>query len=212
MATPIATKETVYAACDALAKEGIKPSILTLREKIGGGSYSTVSRHLEAWQAEQAVNPALSIELPPAAETAALDMAKTIWALAERDITAKTAAIREAAENKVAMISDDFDIAKKEIERLDGLLEESQAKVEAAQKVITAKDAELNELRVQASRADDLEKRLVAAEAALAASRAESEARAIEASRSVGVIESLREQIAGLTNTILQMSQKGSGV
>lgn len=210
MAAPIATKEAVFDACNALAAEGAKPSILTVQEKIGGGSYSTVKRYLDAWTEERTKNKNTAIDLPPAAVEAAIEMAKAIWAQAERDAVQKTAAIREAAENKVVMISDDLEIAQKEIARLEGITEAGQAEIASLQARLEAQGAELNEVGIKASRVDDLERRLQNSDDALRACRTESEARAIEASRLAGEAEALRKQVQELTAALIKLGASGS--
>lgn len=210
MAAPIATKEAVFDACDTLVAEGAKPSILTVQEKIGGGSYSTVKRYLDAWTQERAKSKNNTIDLPPAAVEAAVEMAKSIWAQAERDAMQKTAAIRESAENKVAMISDDLEIAQKEIARLEGVTEAGQAEIANLQALLAAQGAELNELGIKAGRVDDLERRLQSSDDALRACRAESEARAIEASRLAGEAEALRKQVQELTAALIKLGSSSS--
>ncbi len=210
MATPIATKEAVFDACDALLSEGAKPTILTVQEKIGGGSYSTVKRYLDAWTEDRAKNKNTAIELPPAAVEAAVEMAKAIWVQAERDAIQKTASIRETAENKVAMISDDLEIAQKEIARLEGVTEAAHVEIANLQARLEAQGAELSELVIKASRVDDLERRLLNSDDALRACRAESEARAIEASRVTGEAEALRKQVQELTAALIKLGASGS--
>lgn len=49
-ARAIATAEAVSAAAEELLAAGIRPTLARLREKIGGGSMSTIQSHLTAWK------------------------------------------------------------------------------------------------------------------------------------------------------------------
>jgi len=64
MAKALVTREAVFEAADALAAAGDDPSILAVQGQIGGGSYSTVKRFLDAWKAERK-SAAPVIEVPP---------------------------------------------------------------------------------------------------------------------------------------------------
>ncbi|MBN8490155.1 MAG: DNA-binding protein [Burkholderiales bacterium] len=61
MTKSIATAESVQAAADQLHAEGREPTIDAIRERIGGGSETTVLRHLQRWRE----TPRASIAAPP---------------------------------------------------------------------------------------------------------------------------------------------------
>lgn len=210
MATAIATQELVSSLCDTMTKEGLKPSIVAIQERIGGGSYSTVKRYIDAWALARARAADAGVELPDAAVEKATELARQLWAMAAREAETKSAAIRESAENKVAMISDDLEIAQKEIARLEGLDEANQAKVEQLQQQLAEAERALLEARILASRVTDLQERLAASEAAAAAARQDAEARAIECGRLSGEGEALRSQLRELT-AALKASRDASG-
>lgn len=45
-----ATRSTVFKAADQLAAEGRIPTFTSVREKLGGGSYSTIGKYLKEWK------------------------------------------------------------------------------------------------------------------------------------------------------------------
>ena len=108
------------------------------------------------------------------------------------------------------MISDDLEIAQKEIARLEGVTEAAHVEIANLQARLEAQGAELSELVIKASRVDDLERRLLNSDDALRACRAESEARAIEASRVTGEAEALRKQVQELTAALIKLGASGS--
>ena len=61
----IASYETVCEAANVLVVEGVEPSIVAVQRRIGGGSYSTVKKHMASW-AEQRAREAVSVPAIPA--------------------------------------------------------------------------------------------------------------------------------------------------
>lgn len=201
MATPLATKEAVYEACARLASEGLKPTLLLVRERIGGGSYTTVQRHLDAWVSEQAQTAAA--DPMPAEVTAIAEQAtQNIWAAASRLAQGQAHAIREAAQNKVAEISDDLDIARKEIERLEGVAAQADERARQLDARLQAAESALVEARITASKCEDLQLRLSASEGALAESREIARAASVDAARQAGELDALRAQVTTLTQAL----------
>jgi hypothetical protein len=45
------TGEQIFTAADELRDEGIAPTVQTVRERIGSGSFSTINTHLGEWKA-----------------------------------------------------------------------------------------------------------------------------------------------------------------
>ena len=47
------TTEQIHATADQLASEGIKPTQTAVRERLGGGSFTTIVEALKTWRQEQ---------------------------------------------------------------------------------------------------------------------------------------------------------------
>jgi len=62
MARQVATQEVVFSVAEALVSEGVEPS-LTVVQGGHGGSYTTVRRHLEMWEAKRK-GAIAAVELP----------------------------------------------------------------------------------------------------------------------------------------------------
>lgn len=58
------TKEEVYKAAMELDATGIKPSVVKIREKIGKGSFSTITKFLSEWEPQGAAS-----DIPPVPES-----------------------------------------------------------------------------------------------------------------------------------------------
>lgn len=110
MATPIATPQAVFSACEALASEGVRPSILLVQQRLGGGSYSTVKRHLDAWLSRDKpeTSAGSSISAPESLTRAFGAAGHALWtaciAEAERGVAARLNAQEErlkAMENRI---------------------------------------------------------------------------------------------------------------
>lgn len=78
MARPGVTREQIFTVADALAEEGIQPTVKVVRDRIGG-SYTTITPHLAAWKDERSGRGVANI--PDMPETV-LSAARTIWATA----------------------------------------------------------------------------------------------------------------------------------
>lgn len=48
-------RAAIFKAADTLLAEGVEPTVITLQERIGGGSYITIKRHLSVWRINQTV-------------------------------------------------------------------------------------------------------------------------------------------------------------
>jgi len=72
-------KEQVWKTAQALVDEGRKPTIQAIRQRLGGGSYTTISRHLASWREQRRPEP----EQPPVPESVQ-EIARRLWAEAWR--------------------------------------------------------------------------------------------------------------------------------
>lgn len=92
------TQEQVFEAADRLVAIGKEVTPTTLREALGGGSLTTIYRHLEAWEDTRKVMPApASIPMPDAVRLA-FDQA---WQAAANEAGKEIAAIREKADAEI---------------------------------------------------------------------------------------------------------------
>jgi SOS-response transcriptional repressor LexA len=116
------SKEQVYTAASELREEGITPTVQAVRERIGSGSFSTISAHLAEWKAENAAQaPADIPAMPEKVQTAF----QQIWATAARSAQEDVETQREALEAMRREMDKERAAMAEEIERLEKDLEET---------------------------------------------------------------------------------------
>lgn len=49
-------RKRVFDACNKLAEQGIKPTLISVRNELGGGSFSTINPFLKQWKEEKKVD------------------------------------------------------------------------------------------------------------------------------------------------------------
>ena len=121
-----ATKEIVFDTASSLLSDGKEPSIVNVQAKIGGGSYTTIKRYLDAWNVQREISAQEGLETPSFVLERSAELGRQLWAMALRDANKQTQSVREAAESKVTAIARDLEVAHSEIRRMEEL-EESQA-------------------------------------------------------------------------------------
>lgn len=139
----MATQKEIFAVADAIVAEGGNPQLATVRERLGGGSYSTIGPALKAWRSQQPKKTAKSTAPPPVPDTVTGHM-RALWDEALRLAKAEYEADRER-----------LAIERQEIER------ERQEVGELADQLA----GELDEARAQLLRLEGADRRLEAAKA-----------------------------------------------
>ena len=122
------TQEQVFAAADALVAEGRDISPAELLDRLGGGSFTTLYRHLEAWrsgQVEQA--PAVTIAMPPAVRLA-LDQA---WQVATSEAFREVARVRDELTRELALAQRQFTEALAAIGVLEREADQDTSRIDA---------------------------------------------------------------------------------
>ncbi len=205
MAKQVATEEAVFAAADALVAEGKEPSLKVVQERTGG-SYTTVKRHLEAWEAKRKGEIA-AVDLPADIEVRGRDFVQALYAHALRDAKAAVAvplALAEAARDKAESERAD---AEAEVARLEGVEQEQAGRIEALTQRVrelemstAAQQATIQEKAAAAAR---LEAQLAEAQSALAARDQElaglrASAKTVEGLQ--GQLEALQRSVQGLAS------------
>lgn len=194
MAKAIATQEAVNAAADAMQLEGLEPSIVTVQERIGGGSYSTVKRYLDTWLKAKAEAAAAAPETPPVLEAKGQEMIRALWALAYQETQVETRQVKDKAAAEVAAITGELQEARVVINRLEDTESQQSALIEQQQSRLREIELLLAETQAQARRVTDLEKVVTGLRADLDAAREATAQKSVEAARLAGENEALRSQ------------------
>ena len=125
MAKPVVTEALVFTAEGQLQAGGTEPTIITVQERIGGGSYTTIKRYLDAWK-QQTQQPV--IEVPADVTAQGMAAIQAIWTTAAQFAQEQVAHDRAEAQRQVA---------------------DAQAALAAAEAAITRQEAEVEQLGVQ---------------------------------------------------------------
>ena len=208
MAKAMATKELVSEAASTLVAEGIEPSIVTVQSRIGGGSYTTIKRHLDEWSKEQALSAKQAIETPAFVVDRSAELGRELWVLAMREASKETQAVKDASESKLQAITKELAFAQSEITRMEDDAEDSaKTLAEALSNLIQLRNA-LQEAQAQAARVPDMQTRMTECQSELSAVREEAKTHAVNAGRLAGEAESLRTQLHDITAALVALKSE----
>ena len=133
------TQEQVFEAADGLAANGQEISPNALRDVLGRGSFSTLSKHIEAWQqARRAAPVPVVLEMPESVKAAFAQC----WQAAATEAGKEIAAIREKADAEIKAVKRRLDEAMGEVSRLEEGVESASIAVEGAQNALATVLAE----------------------------------------------------------------------
>lgn len=194
----IASFELVSDAAEALLLEGVEPSIVNVQKRIGGGSYSTVKKHLAAWAEKRAKDAAAVSSVPTEVLAKAQEFGRTLWGLASMEAQREIQKAKEDAQVELAAARSEMAEATGVIARLENIEAEQAATLESSQARLREVELALVEAQTKALRVPELENALADARAATENARAELTIKAAEAGKRNGEVETLRTQVREL--------------
>jgi len=202
MATRIVTQELVNQAAQTLADAGKDPSVIAVKDVIGGGSYSTIKPLLEVWKKERHTAAANIPSTPPEIEAKALDMGRAIWVMATQAHQKEMGAVKADAANQIQDLTSQLKDANAEIARLDASELEHTATLQAQAAQLREVELALAEAQVEAKRAQELARELTELRSELETVRKEGTEKAIALGHASGEAQALREQLRQLTAAV----------
>lgn len=114
------TTEQIIETANQLQAQGIKPTQTNVREKLGGGSFTTIAEALRLWRAEQDKTTQLQAVVIPSDITDKTSLlVAQIWETAQNLANDRLVAEREALSHKEALINAEIDESNKIIETLE---------------------------------------------------------------------------------------------
>ncbi len=84
MAKETATQERVFEVADELAADGISVSSTVIRDRIGGGSFATIVKHLRAWENQRQTAGDDVQTMPPQLMSIGESLVTKIWGTAHK--------------------------------------------------------------------------------------------------------------------------------
>jgi septal ring factor EnvC (AmiA/AmiB activator) len=152
------TRDQVFEAADALAAEGIPPTVKRVRERIGG-SFSTITPHFAAWKEERGGRGVANIpDMPKAVAGAARAMWATAWNAAQDAIRTErdglTAARREMDKERAELAQEIVDLETK-LDAVQADRESVAATPEAETKRHREAEEKMSDLRIENARLEE---------------------------------------------------------
>ncbi|MGY0503975.1 DNA-binding protein [Luteimonas sp. e5] len=162
------TEEDVFAAASALDAEGIRPTQKAVRERLGGGSFTTIAAAMQVWHQRRSAPAATRIPIPDVLSKSMEEATQQVWdcAVSEMDIRLRDErrALRDAHAAHALQVADyreALDTLQEEHAQAGRALEQRDQQIQALE----------NELRDALDRTIAAEARLAECAAALTAER-----------------------------------------
>jgi septal ring factor EnvC (AmiA/AmiB activator) len=200
MAKALVTQELVTTIADELYAAGVEPTILTVQERIGAGSYTTVKRYLDQWKAQQAQRPA--VEVPPEIAAKATVAVQAIWSAAVAQADQRVQEVEAEAQQQRATLQAQLQQAEQVIQRQERTVEDLSRQLAEAQQQLTVSQQEAREARtavqVVDTRAADQARRIEELQATAAAATERAQQATTAQARLEGEAAALRQQVEAL--------------
>ncbi|MFC4161887.1 DNA-binding protein [Chitinimonas lacunae] len=151
----IATREAVFAACEALLADGRDVNLHAVRERLGGGGPNTIQQHLVAWRQQLGEKARRIIEAPTLSPELVKMLEEVVWHIrAELGLELETekqavAEAARAAQDAVARADAELTAARLENQGLRGELDTLNIRLQAEQTQQQWLQEQLAELRRQ---------------------------------------------------------------
>jgi len=132
--TPRLTEEEVHEACAEIAAQGERPTSLSLLDRLGRGSLTTITKYLNSWYASDEAQtlsadtlPAV-IQLPQELTKDGEDLLKKIWniakGIADKDLEVQREALRQAEKDAQARVEEAFAFSEAQAMKIERLEED----------------------------------------------------------------------------------------
>jgi Plasmid replication region DNA-binding N-term len=204
MPRPIVTEELVFGAAETLFTAGQTPSIITVRQHIGGGSYSTIKHHLDAWFVKRKIQQN-QLPVPDPLAAKGVEFVHLLWGVALDHRDGHMAHLREESQRQIAEVKNALSMAEQtiahlemDIDQLHQELAESRSALDVAQERLTHIQADKCAAE---ARADTLERQIDALHKDISLTHQDRES-------AVGdTLAEIQRQLARQTEIIAQLSQ-----
>lgn len=133
MSKEMATQERVFDIADELSTEGTRVTSTLIRERLGGGSFATILKHLRNWetQRESAVDDIQT--MPPQLMSVGETLVTKIWGVAHRLAQQEVGNIKKLQIETEANLTANLRESLNEIQRLEHAEKASQETLSALQ-------------------------------------------------------------------------------
>lgn len=160
------TDEQVFAAADALAARGDRPTQEKVREALGGGSFATIGPALRRWRDAQEESAQLAgVDVPDSVEARGREFLALLWREASSRAQAGHAALQAAVAELEGAVEEAESEGTRAVATVEKELEEERTARAELDRRVRDLELELARLRVVADRVEKAETRADRAEA-----------------------------------------------
>lgn len=160
----MATTEEIWAAADALQEAGEAPTLVAVRERVGGGSYTTISEAMKKWRKAKETPPVpQGGPVPEGLQKRGEEWLRTLWGEAYVQAQEKLQAERKELESAHAVMEQErvetlklADALSAELETRVQQLAEKEALLTQQKERILRLQAEAKEARERAAKAEGI--------------------------------------------------------
>jgi chromosome segregation ATPase len=128
-------QEEINSVADQLVAEGTEPTIVRVRERVGGGSATTINRYLKVWREARPVKKSASVEIP-----------SELSILLTRIIEQSRSGGRAEIESELARVSGELETISESAEKMETEIAELVAKNTSLTAERDQKDGRIAEL------------------------------------------------------------------
>lgn len=139
----LATKESVFAAADALTEKNASVTQIAIREALGGGSFSTIAAFLKEWRETRTPAPAVVESVPEALRDRLEALLAATWVEAMAAANAGVEAVKAAVEASTKTLQLERDEALAFADRVSSTVDAAEAKADDALGKLRIRDSEL---------------------------------------------------------------------
>jgi chromosome segregation ATPase len=188
------SKDDVFHAASALRKQGISPTNRNVREKLGGGSFKTLTPWLREWRGLQELADDIPVELSGVMDTAI----RQLWAQAKSGALLAHQGEASALKKRLAELTEEVELRDEMIDRLTEQLAQAEEAKSSGDELRNEYADQMEDLRTQLREAHSqaMQYRQIASQSELAAAET-ADNRLTEIKRAyLTTARNLRNQIA----------------
>lgn len=135
--------ERIHEIANKLHESGVKPTLATVREKLGGGSFTTISEAMKSWRAQvQEEHELALVQVPAALDERMEQLKRAAWEVAQQE-----------AENRLKSEREALAVQRQE---LDAQLAEAHQVVEVLEREAEARDLAITELKSERAELEEV--------------------------------------------------------
>lgn len=135
--------ERIHEIANKLHESGVKPTLAAVREKLGGGSFTTISEAMKSWRAQvQEEHELALVQVPAALDERMEQLKRAAWEVAQQE-----------AENRLKSEREALAVQRQE---LDAQLAEAHQVVEVLEREAEARDLAITEIKSERAELEEV--------------------------------------------------------